>query len=134
MDPQLVQQLEALYTDNTGTVRLFGSTSRRFNLSLGVRQGCVLSPLLFIAYLDHPMRGIETQCCKQGVKLEHNRDLMRKAKMGDAMFGPSRSGDIEVLKYILWCLIICRGRTSCYCRLARRRCLAACLASLVLRL
>ena len=99
VDPQLVQQLEALYTDNTGTHPASLAPPPAASTSPGRPPGLRISPLLFIAYLDHLMRGIETQCRKQGVKLEYNRDLMRKEKMGDAMFGPSRSGDAEVHKY-----------------------------------
>lgn len=54
VDPQLVDAIEALYQNNTGVVKMGNDTSRLFNLTTGVRQGCILSPLLFNAYLEHP--------------------------------------------------------------------------------
>uniref|UniRef100_A0A0B7BQX9 Uncharacterized protein n=1 Tax=Arion vulgaris TaxID=1028688 RepID=A0A0B7BQX9_9EUPU len=41
-----------LYQDSQSTVRTTEGMTDWFSITSGVRQGCVLSPLLFIAYMD----------------------------------------------------------------------------------
>ena len=49
---QLLKAIQSLYSDCKSCVRIGGKTSKKFNVSCGLRQGCVLSPLLFILYMD----------------------------------------------------------------------------------
>src|SRR5699024_7541652 len=46
-------------------VRISGCKSESFDLTTGLRQGCVLSPLLFIIFMDR----ISRRCTGPGVKL-----------------------------------------------------------------
>ncbi|KAI8433901.1 hypothetical protein MSG28_015827 [Choristoneura fumiferana] len=52
----LVHVLRTLYENNTASVRMDNVSSQRFCPTAGVRQGCILSPLLFNAYTEHIMR------------------------------------------------------------------------------
>lgn len=48
----IVNLIKELYRDAACSVRYKGKHSAKFNISRGVRQGCVLSPLLFLVVLD----------------------------------------------------------------------------------
>lgn len=49
---QLVRAIAALYAKSRSCVRVLGQKSRLFDIGAGLRQGCVISPLLFIIYMD----------------------------------------------------------------------------------
>ena len=49
---ELLDGMCALYADSKALVRTDSDNSEWFKATSGVRQGCVLSPLLFIVYVD----------------------------------------------------------------------------------
>ncbi len=51
-----VSLLEQMYAETWCRVKLEGEVSERFDVQTGVRQGCVLSPILFNCYMDNIMR------------------------------------------------------------------------------
>lgn len=53
---KIINLVKALYSDAKCSVMHRGQLSDEFNINSGVRQGCVLSPLLFITVLDEVMR------------------------------------------------------------------------------
>jgi hypothetical protein len=54
--PTMLQALRTLYTDSEGLVFYGGDYSDAFPLNTGVKQGCLLSPLLFAVYIDYIAR------------------------------------------------------------------------------
>ena len=53
---QLVEIIEELHSETWCQVRSAGDTSERFKVKIGVRQGCVLSPLPFNCFMDKILR------------------------------------------------------------------------------
>ena len=53
----MVQAVMALYVDSKSKVRTVAGTSEEFSIGVGVHQGSVLSPLLFIIVTDEATRG-----------------------------------------------------------------------------
>ena len=45
--PKLLSMIESFHTDTKGTVQINGSFSETFEIRSGVKQGCVLAPMLF---------------------------------------------------------------------------------------
>ena len=55
----IVALIQALYEKQSAIVRWNGSHTKPFFIENGVRQGCILSPLLFCAYTEQVMREAE---------------------------------------------------------------------------
>ena len=55
-DNNLIQVMEALYRDSSSAVLLNNNLGDFFKTTVGVRQGCLLSPVLFNIYLEHIMK------------------------------------------------------------------------------
>ena len=65
---KLLAAIQSLYTDSQACVRLNGSLSNSFAVKTGVRQGCVLSPLLFATYMDRVIKS----CDFEGIGYGYN--------------------------------------------------------------
>mgnify|MGYP002042348569 CR=1 FL=1 len=59
-DPKLIALLRSLYDKQKAKVQLENTTSECFEVSKGVRQGCILSPHLFSLYTEDIMRRVES--------------------------------------------------------------------------
>ncbi len=59
-----------MYLNSSAQVKWDGSTSTTFNMSNGVKQGSVISPLLFTLYVDELIQTLEKSgySCKLGAK------------------------------------------------------------------
>ena len=60
---RLLAAIRSLYNDCKSHVRINGSKSDSFGVRVGLRQGCVLSPLLFIIFMDRISRRSTTPEC-----------------------------------------------------------------------
>ena len=56
VDEKLVQLLQDLHTGTRAAVKLAGGLSEWFDIKNGVRQGCVIAPLLFNVFFDCVVR------------------------------------------------------------------------------
>ncbi|KAK5873269.1 hypothetical protein PBY51_018325 [Eleginops maclovinus] len=52
----LLRGIQSLYSQSESCVRVLGSTSDRFPVRVGLRQGCALSPILFVIFMDRISR------------------------------------------------------------------------------
>lgn len=68
IDRETIEVTKPLYRGNTNCVRMNNEESREFTAEIGVKQGCVLSPLLFTIVID------------EAVKVAKRK--MRKVKLG----------------------------------------------------
>ena len=65
---QLLQAIKSFYCQPEVCVRVNRMQSKPFRVGVGLRQGCVLSPLLFIIYMNWIDRCSQTsECDKSGV-------------------------------------------------------------------
>ena len=55
---KIVNVIQSLYTDCCSGVRINGDISGWFKVTTGVRQGCILSPLLFAIAIDWVMHKV----------------------------------------------------------------------------
>ncbi|KAK5878883.1 hypothetical protein CesoFtcFv8_024252 [Champsocephalus esox] len=52
----LLRAIQSLYSQSESCVRVLGSKSDPFPVRVGLRQGCALSPILFVIYMDRISR------------------------------------------------------------------------------
>ena len=56
MPRHLTALIQSLYHQNQGVIRIEKCTSKHFTFEKGVRQGCILSPILFNIYGEYIVR------------------------------------------------------------------------------
>lgn len=54
----LISLIKNLYINNTAVVKIENQTSQEFHTEKGVRQGCILSPILFNIYAEYIMKKV----------------------------------------------------------------------------
>ena len=52
VDKKLIEAIQSFYINPECQVQIAGKTSSTFNIDVGVRQGCILSPILFITLMN----------------------------------------------------------------------------------
>ena len=52
VDTELIKAIKSFYVNPESRVQIGGKTSSSFKIDIGVRQGCILSPLLFITLMN----------------------------------------------------------------------------------
>src|SRR5215469_16954900 len=62
--------MKGLYNDSRTYVRVEGVLGRKFEVSVGLRQGCVMSPWLFNLLMDGIVREVKRECREDGLGLE----------------------------------------------------------------
>jgi len=87
--------IDLLYTDPTSELRINNTLSQKVQLRRGVRQGCPLSPLLFVLTLEPLLCAIENDPSFHGVPLPDGTVLKQSAFADDTTFFPSCTGDIQ---------------------------------------
>ena len=65
----LICHLRNLYAGQEATVRFGHRTTDWFQIGKGVRQGCILSPCLFILYAEYIMRYAGLEETQAGIKI-----------------------------------------------------------------
>ena len=60
---RLLSAIQSLYNNCKSCVRINGSKSEYFQVQVGLRQGCVLSPLLFMIFMDKLSRTSTNPVC-----------------------------------------------------------------------
>ena len=94
---KLIELLEDLHTGTQAAVRMGGSVSEWFDVRGGVRQGCVIAPMLFNIYMDFVVRQALAQMpvgC--GVELAYHADGKLQREMGGT------GGSLELLSVLLY--------------------------------
>ena len=65
----LICLLRNLYAGQEATVRTGHGTTDWFQIGIGVRQGCILSPCLFNLYAEYIMRNTDLEEAQAGIKI-----------------------------------------------------------------
>jgi hypothetical protein len=66
-----IEMLKFLYENTSAEVRVDGDFSTSIQMNTGVKQGCLLSPILFNIYIDYVMRRVLEQAKVEGVTLNY---------------------------------------------------------------
>ena len=69
--------LRNLYTGQEATVRTEQGTTERFQIGKGVCQGCILSPCLFIYYVEYNMQNAGLDDSQTGIKIARRNNNLR---------------------------------------------------------
>ena len=70
---QLLKAVQSLYEKSEACVRVFREESEWFEVGLGLRQGCVMSPWLFNLFMDALMKEVGEKAGDVGVTLWDER-------------------------------------------------------------
>ncbi len=66
---KLLSAIKSFYEAASARVKINGEISEHFEIKVGLRQGCVMSPWLFNIYMDGVMREVKGKVGEVGVKL-----------------------------------------------------------------
>ncbi len=66
---QLLERIRFFYENASASVRVNGELSESFNIEVGVRQGCLMSPWLFNIYMDGCIRKMKVRVRDLGARL-----------------------------------------------------------------
>ncbi len=66
---KLLSAIKSFYEAASACVTISGETSEHFEIKVGLRQGCVMSPWLFNIYMDGVMRKVKGKVGEVGVKM-----------------------------------------------------------------
>ena len=62
----LLRAIQSLYSQSESCVRILGSKSDLFQVGVGLHQGCALSPILYVIYIDRISR---CSCGMEGLQV-----------------------------------------------------------------
>ncbi|KAJ3640287.1 hypothetical protein Zmor_003596 [Zophobas morio] len=82
VEPGLIEAIKSTHKSSWNIVRTLNCESRRFGTTQGVRQGGVLSPLLFVIF----MNGIINKCSVQSQRTEAGHHRLRSIKVSECIF------------------------------------------------
>jgi hypothetical protein len=85
LSDKMIQMIKLLYEDTRAEVRIDGDFSTSIQMKTGVKQGCLLSPVLFNIYIDFVMRQILEQVEVEGVTMRY--------RLGDLWYSGRGNGD-----------------------------------------
>ncbi len=68
MGGKLLSAIKSFYEAVSACFKINGETSEHFEIKVGLRQGCVMSPWLFNVYMDGVMRGVGGKVGEVGVR------------------------------------------------------------------
>ncbi len=66
---QLLEGIKSFYENASASVRVNGELSESFNVEVGLRQGCIMSPWLFNIYMDGCIREMKVGVWDLGARL-----------------------------------------------------------------
>ena len=66
---KLLKAVQSFYTDSRACVRVGTDVSEWFPVNVGLRHGCVMSPLLFNVYMDGVVRELNARVFGKGLEL-----------------------------------------------------------------
>ncbi len=69
VEGKLLRAVKSFYEEASACVKVSGETSEHFEIKVGLRQGCVMSPWLFNIYIDGVMREVKGKVGKVEVRM-----------------------------------------------------------------
>ena len=102
MNGRFLRFLKALYQDSSCRVRVHDRLSEEFEVGTGLRQGCVLSPLLFSLYIN----GVVTRLHKGKCGVQCGGDMVPGLLFADdtSLVASDREGLTKSLDVLVkWC-------------------------------
>ena len=97
---KLIALLRSLYNHQKAVIRLESGNSESFDVSKGVRQGCILSPHLFSLYTEEIMRNVENDDRKDSYDEVRINGKLRDLRYADdtALLSTTKEGLTNLLK------------------------------------
>jgi hypothetical protein len=94
--PKLVRLITDLYAGCGASVRTNGAQSAPFPMGTGVRQGCPMSPTLFVTFFDFLTRLVTLRCQRKGV-----HGVRMAFRLGDELLAVPQALDSELCALML---------------------------------
>jgi len=93
----LIRLMHNLYQEEEATVRTEQGETKPFTVEKGVRQGCILSPVLFNLYAENVMREAGMEEAEEGVRIGGRK--LNNLRYADDI--PLLAGDEESMKVLI---------------------------------
>ncbi len=101
LPPKINRILQNLYDGNQAAVKLRGKKSEWFPLNSGVKQGCVISPLLFNVFIDAVARlAFDSAIEERGIR---KRGVRLMVDIGGSLYDPRKADDYNyIINHLLY--------------------------------
>ena len=83
---RLIEAIKGFYLESKCCVRVDGKESDMFDVKVGLRQGCVMSPWLFNLYMDGVVREVNARVCERGVELVNVGEVNQRMEVEQLLF------------------------------------------------
>ena len=94
---EVLKMVRTLYQNTTTSVQINGHLSEDIILQRGVRQGCPLSPSLYVIYVESFLLYIHSQAAFRGIPLTTNKVAKVTAYADDLLFFCQDNADVEYI-------------------------------------
>jgi len=120
INTRFIEAIKLLYKGSSSKIKIGNLITKVFRVSMGLRQGCSLSPTLFKVYLERVLRNWKRKCQPIGIPIQNTHIYSLNFSDDQVLFAQDHDYTEYMTRklkeeYEKWGLIINLGKTKYIC-------------------